>query len=155
MDKTPSTMHALFQMMHACEKELWSQHGIKDQGQYAALLVARTLEARVIANGVNQGFDLEHPRYGRIEVRSRRYPLDGRREDRAQVPSSKHGLFDYFAHVVLDQDFTVAGAYLAPHDAIDALVSRSRQRYVRFADGAALPQSVDITAKVRAVQAGL
>src|SRR5687768_6297220 len=135
MDKKSSTMHALFQLMHACEKELWSQHGIKDQGQYAARLVADALGARVLANGVNQGFDLEHPRYGRIEVRSRRYPLDGRREDRAQVPLSKQGLFDHFVHIVFDGDFTVAAAYLAPHDAIETLVSRSKQRYVRLADG--------------------
>ncbi|WP_162820671.1 hypothetical protein [Microvirga calopogonii] len=155
MDKTSSTMLELFQRMHECEKTLWSRYHLKDQGQYAALLVARALGACVVANGVNQGYDLEHPRYGRIEVRSRRYPLDGRREDRAQVPSSKQGLFDHFAHIVLDQDFTVAGAYLAPHDAIDAHVGKSKQRYVRFADGAALPQAVDITADVRAVQTGL
>lgn len=74
--------------------------------------------------------------------------------ERAQVPSSKHGLFDHFVHIVLDQDFTVAGAYLVPHDAIATLVSQSKQRYVRFTDGAALPQSVNITAEVRAVQVG-
>ncbi len=155
MDKKPSTMHALFQRIHDYEKELWSRYGFKDQGPYAELLVAKALGARVLTNGVNQGFDLEHPRYGRIEVRSRRYPLDGRREDRTQVPSSKHGLFDHFVHIVLDQDFSVAGAYLAPHDAMEALVKRSKQRYVRFADGAALPQAVNITAEVRAAQAGL
>src|SRR4051812_38398045 len=101
MDQKTKKMLALFRMMHACEKELWSLYGIKDQGQYVARLVAESLGARVVANGVNQGFDLEHDQYGRIEVRSRRLPFDGRREDRAQVPSSKYGLFDHFVHVVL------------------------------------------------------
>jgi hypothetical protein len=152
MNNSPSNMRTIFQQMYLLEQELWSRYRIRDQGQYAARLVGEAIGARVLANGVNKGFDLEHDNYGRIEVRSRRYPLDGRREDRAQVPARKAGLFDYFAHIVLDTNFTIAGGYLAPHDVIDALARRGRQRYVRFSDGRALPGAIDITLLLREAQ---
>jgi len=152
MSNNPSNMHAIFQQMYLLERELWSRYRVRDQGQYAARLVGDAIGAHVLANGVNKGFDLEHDKYGRIEVRSRRYPHDGRREDRAQVPARKTGLFDYFAHVVLDTNFAIAGGYLAPHDVIDALARRDRQRSIRFSDGRALPGAVDITLLLREVQ---
>ena len=62
-------MLALFQRMHCCEQELWSGFGIRDQGQYVTYLVAEALGARILANGVTKGFDLEHAQYCRIDVR--------------------------------------------------------------------------------------
>jgi hypothetical protein len=64
----------------------------------------------------------------------------------------KSGLFDFFVHVVFYPDFSVFGAYLAPHDAIGALASASKNRYVRFSEGRALSKATDITTKVRKAQ---
>jgi hypothetical protein len=147
-----ASMRELFRYSHEIEKELWSRYKIKDQGSYAEHLVAEALGASVLANGVNKGFDLLHERYGKIEVRSRRYPLDGRREDRAHLSIKKSGLFDFFVHVAFDSDYSVSGAYLAPHDAIAALAAESKNRCVRFSAGSALPNSTDITAKVKKAQ---
>lgn len=150
-----ASMHELFRYTHQIEKELWSRYGIKDQGSYAEYLVAEALGAQMLKNGVNKGFDLLHEHYGKIEVRSRRYPLDDRLEDRAQVPNSKSGLFNFFAHVVFDPSFKVHGAYLAPHDAISELASKSKNRYVRFSEGRSLSNSTDITAELCAAQVKL
>jgi hypothetical protein len=142
-------IHDLFRYFHEIEKELWSRYKIKDPGSYAEHLVAKALGASLLRNSVNKGFDLKHESYGRIEVRSRRYPLDGRREDRVELPNVKSGLFDFFVHVVFDPDFSVFGAYLVPHDAITALASASKNRRVRFSEGCALSDATDITFKVR------
>ena len=149
------TMAELFRLLSASEKELWSTHRIREAGGYATRLVAEALGAHVLTNGVNKGYDLTDASLGRIEVRSRRYPFDGRREDRVQVPTAKQGLFDHFVHVVFNETYEIAGAYLAPHDPIDVLASRDRRRYIRFADGRGLPQAIDLTAEVRRVQASL
>lgn len=146
-------MSALFRQLAAVEQQLWEHFGVKDQGQYAAQLVAQALGARKLANGVNKGYDLHHDLYGRIEVRSRRYPLDGRREDRAQVPVVKAGHFDHFVHLVFDQTFSVVGAYVCPHDRICELAAASKNRCIRYAEGVVLPGVIDITGAVRQAQA--
>ncbi len=147
-------MLAPFREMAAAEAELFRRFGIKDQGQYAARLVAQALGAKERPNGANKGFDLQSLDYGRIEVRSRRLPLDGRGEDRAQVPTSKAGFYDHFAHVLLEQDYRVIGCYVVPHDQIEWLAAASANRLVRFAQGKALPGAIDITDLLLRAQAG-
>jgi hypothetical protein len=107
---------SFFRRMYATEKELWDYHHIRTQGSYVALLVAEALGAEVLSDGTTRGHDLYHPSYKRIEVRSRREPLDGRNEFRAELSEKKKGHFDHFVHVALDSNYTVVGAYIAPHN---------------------------------------
>src|SRR4051794_15431498 len=104
MDHEP-TLFELFQRHYASEMQLWSRFGVRELGKYAVILVGAALDARVIQNGVNRGYDLEHDSFGRIEVRSRREPLDGRSERRVELPIKKLGHFDHFVHVVFRKDY--------------------------------------------------
>lgn len=148
-------MLTFFQEMHNAEQQLWLQHGIRDQGAYAARLVAEALGAHVVTNGVNRGFDLEHPTLKRIEVRSRRKPFDQRNELRIELSAKKRGYFDHCAHVAFESDYTVIGAYIIHHDAAYRHLEATGKRYMRFDQGAALSSSVDITAKVIVAQGNL
>lgn len=143
----------LFQARDTIEREMYESFGIRDLGRYVEHLVAAALGAELHASGVTKGSDLFHPLYGRIEVRSRRLPYDSRGEDRAQIPLEKRGLFDHFVHVVVGTDYRVVGAYLVPHDTVERLAGISRNRYVRFREGAALADAVDLTDQLRAAQA--
>ena len=148
---TPN-LFELFQRLHLVERELWNHHKIGEEGAYAARMVASALGAEVIRNGVNRGSDLFHPELKRIEVRSRRRPLDDRNETRIALGDKKRGYFDYCAHVLFNSDYTIARAYIVPHDAIFRHLEVSRRRYVRFEGGAALPESRDITSEMIAAQ---
>jgi hypothetical protein len=150
LTRKPSLLE-LFQKLHAVEQELWDHHKIRQEGAYAERLVALALGAAVNTNGVYRGSDLVHPTLMRIEVRSRRLPLDARNETRISL-TLKRGLFEHCAHVLFDSDYSVKGGYIVPHDAIFEHLNATGKRYVRFEQGAALSQARDITESLIAAQ---
>jgi hypothetical protein len=94
-----------------------SVYGIRNEGGYAELLVEKALNGSRHKSGVEKGSDLVAPDYGRVEVRSRTLPLDGRKEARLNLPHMKRGGFDWFAGVVFNSDLSVKVGFLLPHDA--------------------------------------
>lgn len=126
--------------------------GIRDSGDYAEVLVAKALGAARNASGVQKGYDLLCPRLGKIEVRSRTLPRNGRNETRLEIPKEKANGFDVFAGVLFAADMSVIGGFLLPHD--EALALAGNQKYLRipFQVGAAHAKAIDITAQLQEAQ---
>ena len=95
---------------------LMGEHGIRSVADYAEQVVADALSGVRVANGTNKGFDITAPHYGRVEVKFRQLPSDGRIEERCALSDAKENGFDYLAVVIFQPDFTVKGAVLVPYD---------------------------------------
>jgi hypothetical protein len=130
-----------------------AKYGIRDEGGYAELLVAKALCAKRNASGVQKGYDLLCKKRGRIEVRCRVLPRDGRNEDRLVIPKVKIKGFDVFVGVLLDSDLSVIGGFELPHNATVALASGNER--VPFHVGIAHPKAINITARLKKAQASL
>ena len=128
---------------------------IGNTGDYAEVLVADALSAVRNESGVTTGFDVVCARLGKIEVRSRTLPSDGRGEDRLEIPKKKIGKFMTFAGVLFASDISVIGGFLLPHD--DAIELAGKQKYFRipFSIGRAHVRAIDISDALRASQARL
>ena len=70
-------------------REALEGHDVRDTGDYAEVLVAEALKAWRNTSGVMKGFDVLCDARGKIEVRSRTLPRDGRNEDRLEIPEAK------------------------------------------------------------------
>lgn len=141
----------IFGRRYKLEEELYQQHRIREEGGYAARLVAEALGATVNTNGVEAGYDLTHPAWNRIEVRSRRLPFDGRNETRAVIPEKKIGKFDWLAHILFKTDYSLVGAYLVSASDVIAR-TKPGDRKLPFDVGSHLPSAKDITAEVEAAR---
>jgi hypothetical protein len=144
--------------MQSAINRFLSENGIKDLvGDYGELLVNRALGGSR-AGAVNQGFDIIHPDFGRIEVKTRKYELqrDGRirKEDRAVGFLNKEGGFDWLAHVVLNVDFSVEAACLVDYADIWPEITKTEGKNgkVAFARSIGCPSSQSITEEVRIAQ---
>jgi len=122
-----------------------ANRGIRQVSDYAELLVAEALQGSRQQNGQTAGYDLHAPRYGRIEVKSRRLPSGGRREERVSLDDSKKNGFDFLAVVIFFPDFHVKGAVLIPYDQVWPLVSRRKYRRIDYREVLSLEGAVDIT----------
>jgi len=69
-------------------REKLEAFNIRDSGDYAEVLIAKALGGSRNVSGVERGFDVLTAEHGRVEVRSRTLPRDGRRETRVRIPSS-------------------------------------------------------------------
>ena len=132
-----------------------AKSGIKDLvGDYGELLVHKALGGRR-ENAVNQGFDIEHSEYKRIEVKTRKYELlqDGgvRKENRAVGFKGKEEGFDWLAHVVLDVNFLVVAGCLVSYPDVWPEVQRTKDK-VGFSTSSKLPSSIDITNRLQQAQ---
>lgn len=129
-------------------RERLEDYGIRDSGDYAEVLVAKALRGTRNSSGVERGFDVSAPDYGRVEVRSRTLPRDGRRETRIRVEERKWNHFAWLAGVIFEPSLSVHAAYLLPHDAAKSLASGA---YPRFPLEVALahPDCVNITARLK------
>jgi hypothetical protein len=130
-------------------RTLLREHGIRDAPDYAEVLVAEALDGVRVASKVNQGHDVIAPSYGRVEVKCRQLPSDGRVEERVAVSASKLRGFDYLAIVIFHLDFTPKGATMVHYDAVWDLVVNQSYNRVSFAQAACLAGAIDITDKVR------
>lgn len=133
-------------------RETLESHGIRDTGGYAELLVAQALGATRNTSGVQKGFDISCQKRGKIEVRSRTLPRDGRNEDRIEIPEKKANGFDWLAGVLFGTDMTVIGGFLLPHDDAIELASRQRFKRISFRVGATHSNAIDITLALRDAQ---
>lgn len=129
----------------ASAREALENHAVRDTGDYAEVLVAEALKANRNTSGVMKGFDVLCDTRGKIEVRSRTLPRDGRNEDRLEIPQAKVNGFDILAGVLFNSDLTIRGGFLLPHD--DAISLSAKQKFFRipFSVGAAHPNAQNIT----------
>ena len=135
-----------------------AKNGIKDLvGDYGELLIHKALGGNR-ENAVNQGFDIQHPQYKRIEVKTRKYELlqsgEVRKEGRAVGFKGKEDGFDWLAHIVLDVDFSVVGGCLVSYQDVWPEVQRTKDK-IGFSTSSKLPSSINITNQLRDAQKAL
>lgn len=123
--------------------------GIRDAADYAEVLVAETLNGSRLPSRVAKGHDVLAFPYGRIEVKCRQLPPDGRTEERVEVGASKQNGFDYLAIVIFRADFSVKGAVIVPYAAAWESVAAQRYNRVSFAQACQLPGAIDITTTIQ------
>jgi hypothetical protein len=126
-------------------------HGIESMADFAEHLFAITLGGERLTRG-SKGHDVLVPDLGRVQVKERRLPADGRIEERLHLKSLSCDSCDYLAAVIFANDFTVKKATLVPHAEVWQLIRSHRdpERKVRFDLIAALPSAVDMTERLRA-----
>jgi hypothetical protein len=129
------------------------EFGIRDAVDYAEVLIAEVLGGKRATSRVTQGHDVIAARYGRIEVKCRQLPADGRIEERVQVSASKESGFDFLAILVFRADFTVKGAAILPYSAVWDLAVHQHYNRISYAQASRLPGAVDITDAVRGAAA--
>jgi hypothetical protein len=128
-------------------------HGITRDSDFAELLVAEALRGER-ASAVNRGFDVFADQYGRVEVKCRRLPSGGRREERVELKDTKEDGFDYLAVVVFYPDYNIKGAVLLPYRAVWDIISARRYRRISYSEACCSRGAIDITdVVVKAAQA--
>jgi hypothetical protein len=130
-------------------RRMLEPHGIRDAGDYAEVLVAEALGGRRECR-TKSGHDVVCESHGRVEVKCRQLPPDGRIEERVAIGASKHEGFEYLAVVVFQLDFTVKGAVLVPYADAWTLAASQKFRRISYSQARQLPGTVDITAEVQA-----
>jgi hypothetical protein len=122
-----------------------AEHRIHDTPDYAEVLVAEALEADRVLSGVNRGFDVVSAKYGRIEVKCRALPTDGRREERVDIRDTKADGFDYLAIVIFYPDYSVKGAVLVPYQEVWPIIVSRKYRRIGYGEARQLEGVIDIT----------
>jgi len=147
-DDIPSRCQLMRQL--AALRERLREYGIRDASDYAEVLVAEALEGQRLASRVAKGHDVLAGLYGRVEVKCRQLPADGRVEERVEIGAGKEAGFEYLAVVIFQPDFAIKGAVVVPYAAVWELVAQQKYNRVSYSQACALPGSVDITAAVQA-----
>jgi hypothetical protein len=156
-------MHSLDEQLKAISQAIHRQveidrhlraHGVKDLvGDYGEILAHKVLGG-ARTPPTTEGHDIDHPTYGRVQVKTRKYELqrDGkiRKEDRAVgFKLDKSDQFDWLCHIVLDVDYSVVGAVLVAHQCAWPEITGKSMK-IKYARSCSLPSSLDITSKVKA-----
>jgi hypothetical protein len=135
----------------AAVRESLREYGIRDASDYAETLIAEALAGQRLASGVTKGHDVLAELYGRVEVKCRQLPPDGRLEERVEIGASKEGGFEFLAVVVFREDFSVKGAVVVPYTAVWEFVGRQEYNRISYPQACRLPGAIDITVAVQAV----
>lgn len=143
------TRHHLMQQLASVREQL-REHQIRDVADYAEVLVAEALGGQREQSAVTKGFDVVTHAYGRVEVKCRQLPADGRVEARVAVSASKANGFDHLAIVIFHPDFEVKGATVVPYRSVWPHVASSKYDRISFNHAAQLPGAHDITDVVAA-----
>jgi hypothetical protein len=125
-------------------------HGVRTISDYAEILVAEALGGQRVASGVNRGYDVEAPGFGRIEVKYRQMPPDGRVEQRVQLSKTKSEGFDYLAIVIFDTEMIVQGAVLVHYGAVWQMIESRTWRRISYEQATAISSAINITPQVEA-----
>lgn len=132
-------------------RERLREFGIRDASDYAEVLVAEALAGKRLRSRVNQGHDVLAKRYGRVEVKCRQLPADGRIEERVALGAAKKDGFEFLAVVIFRSDFSVKGAVVVPYAAVWEVVACQDYNRISYPQACQLPGAKDITAAVQAV----
>jgi hypothetical protein len=123
-------------------------HGIRRISDYAEVLIAEALDGERVSSGVNKGFDVIAPGFGKIEVKYRQLPPDGRMEQRVELGRAKCDGFDYLAIVIFDCDMHVHGAVLVPYNSVWEIVESRTWRRINYDQASAISGAINITVQV-------
>lgn len=123
--------------------------GIHNLSDYAEILIAEALRGKRVKDRTNQGHDVVCRRLGRIEVKCRRLPADGRIEQRIAVQPSKRRGFDYLAIVIFDADVSIRGAILLPYRTAWRLATAQKYKRLGFTQCVLISGAIEITSRVR------
>lgn len=148
MTEIATSRHELMSHLAALRRCL-REHDIRDASDYAEVLVAEAVGGQRQLSRVTKGHDVVCSRFGRIEVKCRQLPLDGRIEERVEVSDSKQAGFEFLAVVIFQPDFSIKGAVVVPYSAVWAFVQRQKYNRVSYPQACRLSGAVDITAAVR------
>jgi hypothetical protein len=129
-------------------REALADHRIQDASDYAEALIAEARSGQREASGVNQGFDVKSPRFGRVEVKCRQLPRDGRIEERVDLRDSKKDGIDYLAILVFLPGFRVKGAVLVPYGQVWTIIESRKYRRISYAEARQLDGAIDISGAV-------
>ena len=129
--------------------------GIKDLvGDYGELIVENTIGGKR-QNAVNQGFDIMHDKYNRIEVKTRKYKRNASnklvKENRAVGFTGKKDNFDWLAHIILDEEYRVIAACLAKYDEVWPIIQSSSGK-ISYSQSLNSRDSKNITEEAQAIQ---
>jgi hypothetical protein len=139
---------ALMRQLARLRKQL-REFNIRDASDYAEILVADALQGERLPSRVSKGHDVFTKTHGRVEVKCRQLPSDGRIEERVEVGASKEDGFEFLAIVIFREDFAVKGAVMVPYAAVWELVVRQAYNRVSYPQACALSGAVDITSAVQ------
>ena len=130
-------------------RSLINDHGIRGVSDYAEQIVAEALGGHRRTESNSKGFDVIAPNFGRIEVKFRQLPKDGRMEERVALSKAKEGEFDYLAIVIFDPEFEIKGAVMVPYFEAWQYVCNSPYNRISYSQACSCANAEDITEKVR------
>lgn len=145
-----STPRRELMQLFAAIRELLRKFDIRSVADYAEVLVAEALAGQRTASRVNKGHDVLTKSYGRVEVKCRQLPPEGRIEERVEVGSGKENGFEFLAVVIFRPDFSVKGAVVVPYASVWTHVAAHKYNRISYAQACQLPGWEDITAAVQA-----
>ncbi|HSU66035.1 MAG TPA: hypothetical protein VLJ39_04155 [Tepidisphaeraceae bacterium] len=92
---------------------------------------------------------MQVPAFGRIEVKCRTLPPDGRTEERVELGAAKRHGFDYLCIVVFNVDHSIKGAVMVPYTVAWDRIAQSQYSRISYKTAIGLEGAYDITDKVR------
>jgi hypothetical protein len=144
MSDAAEIRHLLTQYLTAMDQ--LRPHGIKSIADFPECLFAVTLGGDRVMRG-RKGHDVLVPDLGRVQVKERRLPADGRMAERLHLKNLTCDSCDHLAAVIFANHFTVTKATLAPHADVWRLIQSDPdpEKKVRFDLIARLATAVDMT----------
>jgi hypothetical protein len=127
-------------------------YGIENLCDYAEYAFEKALDGRRESRN-KKGHDVICTQYGRVQVKERRLPADGRVEERLHLGNVKPNSCDYVGAVIFHNDYRVKKATLVAHAEVWRLMEThpDPEKKVKFDLLASLPGAIDMTARLREV----
>lgn len=147
--QNPPSRHELMKRL-AVIREALRTFRIRDAADYAEILIAEAIGGQRSLLGITKGHDVIAEGYGRVEVKCRQLPADGRIEERIELSNSKQDGFDWLAIVVFYADFRIKGAVLVPYAIVWETTAQQRYNRLSYAQACQFVGAIDVTELVRA-----
>jgi hypothetical protein len=145
--------HLLSQYLAALEA--LRPYAIESIADYAEYLFEQALGGKRVGRGV-KGHDVVVPGLGKVQVKERRLPADGRIEERLHLRNMTCDSCDQLGAIIFNNDLSVRKGLLVPQiDVWPVIVEHTDpEKKIRFDLIAALPSAVDLTLRLQRVQGG-
>lgn len=127
-------------------------YGIESIPDFAEYIFEQALNGERVARG-SKGHDVLAPKLGRVQVKERRLPSNGRLEERLHLRNVSDKSCDYIGAVIFNNDLSVKKATLVPHAPVWRLIlsHNDPEKKVRFDLLASLPGARDLTKELRRI----
>lgn len=125
---------------------------IQSLSDYAEYVFAQAFNGKRGTRG-QKGHDVLVPNLGRVQVKQRCLPADGRIEERLHCRNIACDSCDYVGAVIFNNDLTIRKATLVPHAEVWKLIADhpDPEKKIRFDLVASLPGAVNVTDRLRHV----